>query len=80
MKLNHDPLCVNCELVGITQEAEMVHHSRPVNEYPEHAFDMDTLVSLCNACHNKIEANEGRMSGVKADGSPVDPGHWWNEN
>ncbi len=79
MKLNEYPLCANCEVVGLTVTADMVHHIKPVSEHPELAFDIDNLMSLCNQCHNSIEAR-GMMTGTREDGSPVDPGHsWWEK-
>jgi len=78
MHLREYPLCYNCQAVGILEFADMVHHVKPVKEHPELAFSMDNLMSLCNACHNKVEATGG-LSGVRKDGTPVDPGHPWNE-
>ena len=79
MYLRAHPLCANCEAVGLTVLADMVHHTKPVKEHPEHAFDMETFLGLCNACHNSIEA-KGMMTGTREDGTPVDPNHfWWNE-
>ena len=34
--------------------ATMVHHIVPVREAPERALDMDNLMSLCNACHERM--------------------------
>lgn len=46
-------LCQDCLARGIITKADMVHHVKPLREYPEHALDLDNLKPLCNACHAK---------------------------
>ncbi|EJR76684.1 hypothetical protein IK7_04757 [Bacillus cereus VD156] len=49
--MKHDPL--------IPVPADMVHHIKERNEYPELALTLDNLISLCNACHNKEHPEKG---------------------
>lgn len=44
--------CVRCARYGISRQATEVHHIKPVDEYPELAFEDRNLLSLCHACHN----------------------------
>jgi 5-methylcytosine-specific restriction endonuclease McrA len=53
LKLANNPLCESCRSRGMYVAATMVHHSKGLGECHEHALDMDTLVSLCTACHNR---------------------------
>ncbi len=39
--------------------ADMVHHIKPRDEYPELSLTLDNLISLCNACHNKEHPEKG---------------------
>ena len=32
----------------------MVHHIKPLEDYPELALELDNLISLCNDCHEQI--------------------------
>lgn len=40
----------------------MVHHKKHADEYPELAYDLDNLESLCEACHNKKHPEKGRKA------------------
>ena len=46
-------LCQNCLRYGRKTPAEIVHHIKPFDLYPELALNDKNLVSLCAACHNK---------------------------
>lgn len=46
-------LCVDCLQNGILKQAEMVHHIKPLREYPKLALNLDNLKPLCNKCHGK---------------------------
>lgn len=46
-------LCLDCLERGVITDADMVHHIKPLREYPEYALDIDNLKPLCNACHGK---------------------------
>lgn len=53
------------------RSASVVHHILPRDKYPELALDLDNLVSLCDACHNKRHPEKG---GGAADAAEVKPG------
>ncbi|OZQ74694.1 endonuclease [Paenibacillus odorifer] len=40
--------------------ADMVHHIKPLSEYPELALVLKNLLSLCNSCHNKEHPGGGK--------------------
>lgn len=46
-------LCVDCLQAGQLTNAEMVHHIKPLRDYPELATDLNNLKPLCNKCHGK---------------------------
>lgn len=56
-------LCVWCRQAGryahdrkgrrVPVLATMVHHIKPLKEYPELALDLSNLVSLCDRCHDE---------------------------
>ena len=46
-----NPLCHDCNWLGITTPAEEVHHIKPISEYPELRLNIDNIVSLCKECH-----------------------------
>lgn len=56
--------CRECRRYGRKREAEIVHHIKHVDEYPELAYDDNNLVSLCMACHNK--AHPEKAKGLRA--------------
>lgn len=39
--------------------ATMVHHIKPRELFPELELDLDNLVSLCDACHNREHPERG---------------------
>lgn len=47
-------ICQHCKRYGRIRQATTVHHIKHAEEYPELAYDNKNLVSLCNACHNKM--------------------------
>lgn len=46
-------MCVRCRRYGKMRPAQVVHHIKHVDEYPELAYVDSNLESLCIACHNK---------------------------
>lgn len=54
--------CQLCKRYGRITEAKIVHHKLELAEYPELAFDDDNLVSVCQACHNKLHDEKGKKS------------------
>lgn len=49
----HYGLCQDCLAQGKMTDAEMVHHIKPLREYPELATVQSNLRPLCNRCHAK---------------------------
>lgn len=47
-------MCQECRRYGKSTDAECVHHIYPTDDYPELFYKNDNLVSLCNACHNRM--------------------------
>lgn len=66
--------CVWCRLAGrcardrkgrrVPVLATMVHHVKPLRDYPELALDLRNLVSLCDRCHD--EAHPEKHAGGRA--------------
>lgn len=40
--------------------AQMVHHIKELRDYPELAFEISNLVSLCLSCHEKRHPDRGK--------------------
>ncbi len=49
----HDGLCQDCLENGKRVRADMVHHIKPLRQFPELALDQSNLRPLCNKCHGK---------------------------
>ena len=49
--------CQWCAAEGKVVPATTVHHILPADQFPDKAYDLDNLVSLCRECH---EAHHGR--------------------
>lgn len=47
--------CQIAKRYGRTEEAQVVHHIYPAEEYPEYAWQDWNLVSVSLATHNKLE-------------------------
>lgn len=80
MHLAEHPLCVDCEAAKKIRIASVVHHIKPVDDYPELRLDPTNFRSLCRDCH---EIEHGRKAGklnIGPDGFPLDPDHDWNKN
>lgn len=52
-------LCQHCIKRKRLTPADMVHHIKPLNEYPDLAVVLENLLSLCNSCHNKEHGGAG---------------------
>jgi 5-methylcytosine-specific restriction protein A len=50
-----NPLCEECDRRGMTTPATEVHHIVKVSEDPKRMLDVTNLVSVCRACHEKLE-------------------------
>lgn len=54
-KLKRNPVCEVCQ----RREATEVHHLKPAREFPELAFEMENLQSICRSCHARESQREG---------------------
>jgi len=46
-------ICQHCLQENKITPADVVHHIKSLEEYPELALDPENLISLCNLCHNR---------------------------
>lgn len=61
LALNRDYyLCQECMKNKSIVVYDVVHHIKSRKDYPELALTLENLISLCHACHNKIES-EGEI-------------------
>ena len=51
--IQRNPLCADCEAIGVYTPAENVHHVVERLEAPELAYEWSNLQSLCIPCHNR---------------------------
>ncbi len=58
--INAHPLCEMCNANSRVTPAVLVHHKKPIAEGGSN--DFSNLMSLCNACHNKIHNSIGRKN------------------
>lgn len=63
-------MCQECKRYGRVRQATEVHHKKPVDSYPEFAFCLDNLVSLCHACHNKKHPEKALAMGRRYEAPP----------
>lgn len=63
MFIDKNPLCVRCELKGLTIPAYVVDHIVPINKGGSKT-DESNLQSLCEKCHNSKSSSESRGYGV----------------
>ncbi len=52
-----DPFAMH-ESSGRVVLADQVHHIVPIARDPSRAFDMDNLMCVCRACHERLERGE----------------------
>ena len=52
--------CIECRKYFRSRTATVVHHVKPRELYPELQWRLDTLESLCEACHNRKHPEKGR--------------------
>ena len=56
-------MCRECRRYGRTTPATTVHHIYPLEQYPEWKWATWNMLSLCDACHNKMHNREtGELS------------------
>lgn len=46
--------CRECKRYGKVTGAQMVHHVKPFEQYPELKLENNNLISLCNKCHGSM--------------------------
>lgn len=51
--------CQICQRYGKVRPAVTVHHIKHYEEYPELGLTDSNLISLCQACHNKMHPEKG---------------------
>lgn len=49
-------LCQECLKDKRIKIYDVVHHIKPLRDYPELSLVESNLISLCHACHNRIES------------------------
>lgn len=49
----HYGLCQDCLAQGRFKKADMVHHIKPLRDFPSLALEQSNLRPLCNKCHAK---------------------------
>ena len=52
--------CQRCRKYGRNRPAQIVHHIKEADAYPELAWKDDNLESLCMKCHNIMHPEKGR--------------------
>lgn len=48
-------VCQECLKRKIIKAYDVVHHIKPLREYPKLSLTEINLVSLCHSCHNQVE-------------------------
>ena len=72
--LRTHPLCERCLKIGKGTPALILHH-KDRNQLNR---DESNFEALCNECH-EVEHGRKAIAGCDAEGRPLDPGHWWND-
>ena len=72
--------CVFCGKDVSAKGRARVDHIKAVKEYPELAFDLDNLRTLCASCDNKRHSEKGGAKIAYDDqGYPLDINHPWRQ-
>lgn len=53
-------LCQPCFKNDRLVSAEIVHHIKELERYPELGLSLDNLESVCTSCHNKLHREKGK--------------------
>jgi 5-methylcytosine-specific restriction enzyme A len=56
IKLSRDPWCEKCLQQHVLTPASIVHHVKPITEFPELRLDIDNMESNCASCHSRWHA------------------------
>lgn len=71
--------CQSCKARGRLTLATLVHHEKPLRDYPEYALTpklpdgSPQLIPLCDPCHERIETERGNRSRPTEVLTP----EWW---
>lgn len=58
-----DGFCRQCLRYGKHRQANTVHHIWPAGDYPDYAYCLWNLLSLCSACHDAMhDRNTKRLT------------------
>ena len=52
-------MCQECKRYGKAREGNHVHHIFPAEHYDEYIYEPWNLITLCQACHNRMHDREG---------------------
>ena len=61
IKARDNYLCQWCLDKGRLASADVVHHIKELEKYPELGLEVSNLVSLCHNCHNKYHKRGKRI-------------------
>ena len=50
--------CQWCKAKGKVGRAEVVHHIKPSDKYPDLMYEIDNLQTLCRPCHERVHGRE----------------------
>jgi 5-methylcytosine-specific restriction protein A len=76
--LSLNPLCVECQRIGVVRAAEQVDHIVPLSQGG--TDDDANLQGLCTEHHlrkSTLERGATYRAGCDANGWPLDPEHHW---
>ena len=59
--IQNNPLCIECEKIGVIKAANVVDHITPINE-GGNKLDVTNLQSLCHSHHNKKSGREAHSN------------------
>lgn len=60
-------LCQECMRKKKIKPADMVHHIKELEDYPDLGLVLENLESLCNPCHNGEHPDRGSKKDVKVN-------------
>lgn len=61
------PLCQVCMMEGKAEPVRHTHHIEKVNDAPELRLQRSNLLSVCEACHERVEQDKGLARKAKAE-------------
>ena len=63
-----DYLCVVCREDNRMVKADIVHHVKQLEDYPELALSIDNLISICHSHHNQLHARKTSNKWIEIKG------------